>query len=94
APSFTPAIAPTLEQPTKPLTLSEVQEIPPEEAMRNVSEASDKRPTEAPSGQWKKTIISSWHKSRRKGERSKSRVAKGKGPTALVEGASTFRMKP
>ncbi|RWW59839.1 hypothetical protein BHE74_00033223 [Ensete ventricosum] len=36
--------------------------------MRNVPEASDKRPTEAPSGQWKKTKISSRHKSRRKGE--------------------------
>ncbi|RZR93265.1 hypothetical protein BHM03_00021724 [Ensete ventricosum] len=69
-------------------------EIPLEEATQKAPEASGKRLVEAPSGQRKKTKVPGRHKPHCEGERSKSRAAKGKKPTAPVEVASAPRMRP
>ncbi|RWV96685.1 hypothetical protein GW17_00040584 [Ensete ventricosum] len=91
--SSTSVIAPTPTQPADLPSPFEVQEIPLEEATRKAPEASSKRLTKAPIGQQKKAKVPSRHKSRREGEKSKSRVANGKEPAAPVEETPTLRAR-
>ncbi|RRT83549.1 hypothetical protein B296_00004241 [Ensete ventricosum] len=77
-----------------PSSPPEVQEILSEEVTKKVVEASGKCPTEVTSGQRKKAKVTGRHKSRHEGEGSKSRVAKGKGPTSSIDEASTPRVMP
>ncbi|RRT35400.1 hypothetical protein B296_00043745 [Ensete ventricosum] len=92
--SSTSITAPMLAQPTDSPSPSEVQEIPLGEATKKAPEASGKHPAEAPSGQRKKAKVHGRHKSYREGEKSRSRAAKGKEPTALVEGTPSPRARP
>ncbi|RWW53096.1 hypothetical protein BHE74_00040441 [Ensete ventricosum] len=92
--SSTSITAPMPAQPTDPPSPSEVQEIPPGEATKKAPEASGKHSAEAPSGQRKKAKVHGRHKSYREGEKSRSRAAKGKEPTALVEGTPSPRARP
>ncbi|RRT82488.1 hypothetical protein B296_00007149 [Ensete ventricosum] len=87
--------APTLAQPIAVSSSPpKVQEIPSEEVTKKVAEASGKHLIEATSSQRKKAKVIGRHNSHKKGEGSKSRAVKGKGPTSPVDEVLTLRARP
>ncbi|RZR82232.1 hypothetical protein BHM03_00008614 [Ensete ventricosum] len=103
--SSVPVSAPVAEQLVEPASPPDVQEVPADEVARGVfaertrgtSRVSSKRSAKKLTGRRKKAKVSSRHKSHHGGEgrdKSESRVARGKGPTAPSEETPSTRARP